>query len=120
MAYDNSLKILVIKYRDAGHTFSEVYEAFGVDAKRYHAWKKEFEETGTFRTHYPASHAGKIDPDTLRRLREEHPDWYYSQFAKVFGVSAQAIQKRFAKMKITRKKKLLPTAKSQGKSGRNT
>jgi transposase len=49
MAYDNNLKLLVIKYRDAGHTFSEVYEAFGVDAKRYHAWKKEFEETGTFR-----------------------------------------------------------------------
>jgi transposase len=48
MAYDNNLKLLVIKYRNAGHTFSEVYEAFGVDAKRYHAWKKEFEETGTF------------------------------------------------------------------------
>jgi transposase-like protein len=40
MAYDKKFRRCVIEYKDAGHTFAEVYEAFGVNPQRYYSWKK--------------------------------------------------------------------------------
>jgi hypothetical protein len=37
MAYDVVFRKRVTKYKDAGHTFKEVNEAFGVDSKRYYS-----------------------------------------------------------------------------------
>jgi transposase len=119
MAYDNKFKLLVIKYKDEGHTFAEMHEAFGVGSRRYYVWKKEFEETGTFEKHYPATHPGKIDPVKLLELVAAHPDWYLYEFAREFGVCEQAIQKRFVKLNITRKKKLLLMPKSPKGKGKN-
>jgi transposase len=117
MAYDSNFKLLVIKYKDAGHTFAEMYEAFGVGSRRYYVWKKEFEETGTFTRHYAPTHPGKIDPEKLLDLLAAHPDWYLYEFARELGVCEQAIQKRFKKLNITRKKKLLLIPKSPKRSG---
>jgi transposase len=39
MAYDKVFRKRVIKYKDAGHAFEKIYEAFGVDSKRYYRWK---------------------------------------------------------------------------------
>jgi predicted transcriptional regulator len=46
-----------------------------------------------------------IDPERLRALVKEHPDWYLREFSKALGVCPQAVQKRLVKMGITRKKK---------------
>jgi hypothetical protein len=40
MAYDVVFRRRVIEYKNAGHTFKEVNEAFGVDSKRYYSLKK--------------------------------------------------------------------------------
>ena len=113
MAYDERFRRRVLEYKASGHTFKEVYEAFGVDNKTYHKWKKQIEETGSFQYNYPKSHAGKIDEAKLSELLEAHPDWYLSEFAEKFDVWPQAIHKRFKKMGITRKKKHLLTRKNQ-------
>jgi transposase len=104
MAYSDDFRKRVIAYKDSGHTFKEVYEAFGVRAKNYYAWKKQINENGKFVRKYPTEHEGKINPQKLKELVKEHPDWYLDQYAKVFGVCHQAVQKRFAKMRISRKK----------------
>jgi transposase len=44
MAYDVVFRKRVIEYKDAGHTFKDVQEAFGVDSKRYYSWKKQLEQ----------------------------------------------------------------------------
>jgi len=102
MAYDDKFKRRVIQYKDNGHTFSEV--SFGIRSQRYYVWKKQLTENGAFTRNYPATHEGKIDPIKLKGLVDEHPDWYLSEFAEVFGVWPQPVQKRFAKMAVTRKK----------------
>ncbi|MDR0409418.1 MAG: transposase [Spirochaetaceae bacterium] len=71
---------MYIEYKDAGHTFKEVYEAFGVDSKRYYS-KNE-----------------------LLHLLEEHPDWYLRKFAEKFNVCMQSVHKMFRKLGVTRKK----------------
>jgi hypothetical protein len=51
------------------------------------------------------------------QLLDEHPDWYLEQFAAEFGACRQAVQKRFAALGVTRKKKLLPILESPKKKG---
>jgi transposase len=119
MAYDAKFRERVIRYKDSGHTFVQVYEAFGVDSRRYYEWKKQMMENGKFENHYPATHPGKIDPVKLMELVKEHPDWYLREFAEVFGVSSQAIHKRFVSMQVTCKKKPLPTQKNPRKHERS-
>jgi transposase len=60
MAYDKKFRLRVINYKDAGHTFKEVYEAFGVYSHRYYAWKKQLEETGSLEYHTAKEHKGKL------------------------------------------------------------
>jgi len=120
MAYDNIFKMRVIQYRDAGHTFKEVKEAFGVDNKRYHAWKKQLVEYGEFFTNYPETHTGKIDNARLMELMDAHPDWYLREYAEEFGVCFQAVQQKFVALGVKRKKKRLPTPRSLKRKEPNT
>jgi hypothetical protein len=81
MAYDVKFRKRVIKYKDAGHTFKEVNEAFGVDSKRYYSWKKQLEQTGSLEYRSPIERRGKINKSELLRLLEERPDWYFRNHA---------------------------------------
>jgi transposase len=120
MAYDEKFRQRVINYKDEGHTFAEVHQAFGVNSRSYYDWKAELEEKGKFENHYPKSHPGKIDLEKLRELAEKHPDWYLREFAAEFGVCLQAIDKRFKVLGITRKKKLSPVPKKAKENGKST
>ena len=104
MAYDEKYRLAVIKFKDSEHIFKETHEIFGVNPQCYYRWKKQAGENGSVKNNYPRTHKGKIDPVKLLELLDEHPDWYLEQFAGVFGVCRQAVQKRFAKLGVTRKK----------------
>jgi hypothetical protein len=39
----------VIEYKDAGHTFKDVQEAFGVDSKQCYSREKQLEQTGSLK-----------------------------------------------------------------------
>ena len=106
MAYDKIFRGRVIKYKDAGHTFQEVKEAFGVDSKRYYSWKKQLEETGSLEYKPLKERRRKINKSELLRLLEEHPDWYLREFAEKSNVCLQAVHKMFNKLGVTRKKNL--------------
>jgi transposase len=86
MAYDKIFRKRVIEYKDAGHTFKQVNEAFGVDSRRYYSWKKQMEETGSLEYRAPKERRGKIDKSELLLALEEHPDWYLREFAEKFNV----------------------------------
>ena len=117
MAYDEKFRRRVIQYKDSGHTFAEVYEAFGVRPQSYYEWKAELEEKGECGAHYPKSHKGKVDPKRLKDLAEKHPDWYLREFAAELGVCLQAIAQRFKALGITRKKRLLLIPKKAKRKG---
>jgi transposase len=120
MAYDEKFRLRVIQYKDSGHTFAQIYEAFGVRPRSYYVWKAEFEKKGKFENRYPKNRPGKTDSKKLRELAEKHPDWYLREFAAELGVCFQAIDKKFKALGITRKKKLLLIRKRAKKNGKST
>jgi transposase len=120
MAYDEKFRRRVINYKDSGHTFTEVHEAFGVNSRSYYDWKAELEKKGKFENRYPKSRPGKIDTEKLRELAKKHPDWPLREFAAEFGVCLQATAKRFKALGSTRKKKLSRIRKKAKKSGKST
>jgi transposase len=73
MAYDKKFRRRVIEYKDAGHTFAEVYEAFGVNPQRYYSRKKQLEETGSLEYKPAKERNGNIDKAKLRELADKHP-----------------------------------------------
>jgi transposase len=105
----------VIQYKDSGHTFAQVYEAFGVSPRSYYVWKAGFEEKGKTGTRYPKSRKGKIYPERLKETVENHHDRYLRGFAAEFGVCLQAIHKMFKKPGINRKKTFSYSEKSEEK-----
>jgi transposase len=115
MAYDERFRRRVIKYKEAGHTFKEMHEAFGVDAGRYYSSKKLLAETGSLKFHLPSERNRKINKEELRRLVDEHPDWYLKEFAEKLNVCFQAVQQMFKKLGITRKKTCTYSGKSEEK-----
>jgi transposase len=120
MAYDKKFRQRVIEYKDAGHTFKEVAEAFGVDSKRYYCWKNQLEETGSLEKKPLKERNGKINKTELVRLAEEHPDWYLREFAEKLNVCPQAVDKMLKKLGVTRKKKLLRIRKKAENSAKST
>jgi hypothetical protein len=103
MAYDKVFRKRVIEYKDAGHTFKEAEEAFGVDSKRYYSWKKQLEQTGSLESKRPKERRGKINKDELQRLLNERPDWYLREFAAELNVCLQAARKMSHKQSPTAK-----------------
>ena len=113
MAYDAVFRKRVIEYKDAGHTFAEVYEAFKVDSKSYYSWKKQLEETGYLESKSPKERDRKINKSELLRLLEEHPDRYLKEFAERFNVCPSAVYNMFEKLGVTRKKTFTCSEKSE-------
>jgi transposase len=120
MAYDAVFRKRVIEFKEEGHTFGEVYEAFKVDSKRYYSWKKQLEDTGSLESRPAKERGRKINKSELLSLLKEHSDWYLREFAEKFNVCPQAIYKMFVKLGVTRKKKRLPIPRNRKKSGKSS
>jgi transposase len=119
MAYEEEFRRQVIEYKDSGHTFAQVYEAFGIRPRSYYTWKTELKEKGKFENHYPKTRKGKTDTERLRELAGKHPDWYLREFAEELGVCHQAVHRMLKKLGIIRNKKLLPVRKKAKENGEN-
>ena len=119
MTYDKKFRKQAIAYKDSGHTFKELNEAFGIDSGRYYRWKKLLEKTGSLEDKKVCERKRKIDKDELKKALEEKPDMYLYELAKLFDCTAQAIFCALRKMKITYKKRHLLIPKSPQKNVRS-
>ena len=119
MAYDEKYRKSAMAYKEAGHTFKELKEVFGIEANTYYDWKTLLETTGTLKYTPPTSRKRKIDDGALKRAVEEKPDAYLRELAEIFGCSLQAIDKKLKKLRITLKKRRLPIPKNPRKSAGN-
>ena len=119
MAYDRVLRERAVFYREK-HSQKETCEAFGISASALKEWQKKYKETGSLENKPLERKWRKIDPEKLKADVQAHPDDFNNERAERFGCSGEAIRQALEKLKITRKKKLSPTAKNQKKSGRNT
>jgi len=111
MAYSTDYKKRALAYKDEGHTFKELYETFKIPAATYYNWKGQVEK-GVLGVKVQRTRNRKINPEELKRVVEEKPGAYLREIAEEFGCSITAVHKRLKKMKITYKKRRLPTRKS--------
>ncbi|GHV50491.1 hypothetical protein FACS1894216_02790 [Synergistales bacterium] len=120
MAYDKKFKKQAIAYKDTGHTFKELKEAFGICSDRYYRWKELLETTGSLEDKKVCERKRKINKDELRKALEEKPDMYLYELAERFDCTVQAIFYALRKMKITLKKRRSPIPKSLRKNERSS
>jgi hypothetical protein len=115
MAYEEKFRrrVRVREYKDSGHTFIRVYEAFSVRLRSYYTWKAELKK-GKFENRYPKTRKGKIDTERLGELAKKHPDWYLREFvedpASVFRQYIKCLRNQALPIK-----KLSPVQKKTGK-----
>jgi transposase-like protein len=117
MAYSIDYKKRAAEYKDAGHTFGELREAFKIPPITCYGWKEKF-QNGYFEQKSVRQRKRKIDREKLKQAVKEKPDAYLRELARQFGCTPQAVF-MLLKLKITVKKRPLPTVKNQKRNGMN-
>jgi len=112
-------KKAAVAYKDDGHTFDELKEAFKIPPETYYQWKEKF-DNGYYNIVFIRERKRKIDKDALRQAVAEKPDAYLYELAEKFNCCEAAVFRALKKLNITRKKSTLPTTKNQKKNVLNT
>jgi transposase-like protein len=116
MAYSIDYKRRAVAYKQEGHTFKQLREAFGIPSETYYDWKKKL-ESGYYEAKTKQERNRKIDKDLLRQAVAQQPDAYLSELAKQFDCTATAVFYALEKLNITRKKRSLPIRKNRKNNG---
>jgi transposase len=114
MAYDEKFRERAVVFKDNGHTFEQLKEAFGICCHSYYKWKKNKKTTGFFvpKTE-KVTRKRKINPEELKLAIKEKPDAYLRELAEKFNCSTSAVHKRLEQLKITYKKTFTYSEKSE-------
>jgi len=111
MAYSKDFIKRAVAYRQEGHTFEQLREAFNIPSATYYDWEEKL-NNGYFDIIVKRERHRKIDKETLIKAVAEKPDAFLKEFAEQFNCTPTAIFYAFEKLDITRKKRLLPTLKN--------
>jgi len=107
-----------VAYKDEGHTFRELKDAFNIPPETYYQWKEKL-ENGYDGAKVFRERSRKIDKEKLKKTIEEKPDMYLYELAQLFDCTPQAVFLMLEKLNITRKKNPSLIMKSQKKSAQN-
>ena len=116
--YSKDYRKQAVAYKDKGHSFNELKEAFGIPPETYYIWKERL-ENGYYDIKIVRERKRKIDKAELKRAIAEKPDAYLRELAEKFECSETAVFYALEKLKITRKKSLLPITKSPRRNVRS-
>jgi len=116
--YGIDYKERAVAYKDEGHTFKELAEAFKIPPETYYQWKKKL-KNGYYDVKTIGERKRKIDKDELKQAVAEKPDAYLHELAEKFNCTATAVFYALEKLDITRKKNALHITKSLKNNGRN-
>jgi transposase len=119
MAYSADYRKAAIAFKQAGHTFKELGEAFKITPRTYYQWIETLETSGGVKVEIKRTRRGKIDPDALKKAVEEKPDACLRELSKMFGCAPSSVCRRPASLGFTYKKRLSPTQKNPKRRGRN-
>jgi len=107
-----------VAYKDAGHSFKELKDAFNIPSESYYQWKDKLNNGYTGEKIF-RERKRKIDKEELKKAVEEKPDIYLYELAKMFDCTPQAVFYMLEKLNITRKKSPLPTMRNPKKNVQN-
>jgi hypothetical protein len=103
MAYSMDYKKRAAAYKQEGHTFKQLREAFGIPSEIYYQ-RKEKLGSGYYETPVKRERGRKIDKAVLRQAAADRPDAFLKEYAGQFGCTAAAVFRALEKLGITRKK----------------
>lgn len=118
MAYSIDYRKRAVAYKQEGHNFKELYEAFQIHPESYYRWKREL-ENGSDEPKPKQERSRKIDKEQLRQAVEEQPDAYLHELAEPFNCTPQAVFYALKTLEITLKKRPLHTPKNLKKNERS-
>jgi len=119
MAYSIDFIKRAVVYRQEGHTFAQLREAFDISSATYYDWEAKL-NNGHFDIIVKRERHRKIDKEALIKAVEEKPDAFLKEYAEQFNCTATAIYYALEKLNITRKKRLLPILKNPSRSVRSS
>jgi transposase len=109
----------VVAFKQAGHTFTELGEAFKITPRTYYQWIEILETSGGVKIEIKRTRRGKVAPDALKKAVEEKPDAYLRELSRMFDCAPSSVYRRLASLDFTYKKRPLPTRKNPKRRGRN-
>jgi transposase len=118
MAYSIDFIKRAVEYRQEGHTFAQLREAFDISSATFYDWEKKLDD-GYYDIKIIRERRRKIDKDELRQEIAEKPDVFLRELAEKFGCTESAVFYALKRMNITRKKRPLPILKSQKRNALN-
>jgi hypothetical protein len=107
-----------VEYRQEGHTFAQLREAFDIPSATFYDWEEKL-DSGYYNVKIIRERRRKTDKDELKRKKKKKPDIYLWELAEIFNCTESAVFYALKKMKITRKKRPLPILKSQRRNALN-
>jgi transposase len=108
MAYSADYRKAAIAFKQAGHTFKELGEAFKITHRTYYQRIEILETSGSARVEIKRTRRGKIDPDA-----------YLRELSKMFNCSPSSVYRRLASLGFTYKKRPSLTRKNPKRRERN-
>ena len=116
MAYSIDFIEKAVAYKDKGHTFKELQEAFEIPPITYYDWSEKLARGYFHKPKAKQIRKGKIDKEALKKAVTEKPDAYLWEIAEQFNCTAPAVFYAFENLGFTRKKRPLPITKNQRKN----
>jgi transposase len=113
MAYSIDFREAAIKFKESGHSFSELKEVFGIVPQTYYNWLKLKEITGVLEARRVEHRKRKIDLEKLELVVKEKPDAYLSEIAVFFNCTPQAVFSALKRGKITYKKNFVYSERNE-------
>ena len=108
-----------VAYKDEGHTFPELRNAFKIPPETYYQWKEKLKNGYTGEKVF-RERKRKIDKALLKQAVSEKPDAYLYELAQMFDCSEQAVFYALEKLNITRKKSASPITRNPKRNVQNT
>ena len=104
MAYSKDFIKRAVAYKQAGHSFEQLHETFGIRSATYYDWKKKVETGFDFGMKAKKERNRKIDKEALRQAVAKKPDALLIEYAEQFNCTPSAVFYALKTLKITRKK----------------
>jgi len=118
MSYSKDFIKRAVEYKQEGHTFAQLREAFGIPSATYYDWDEKL-LSGYYDTKTIRERKRKIDKDELKRDVAEKPDAFLRELAEKYGCTESAVFYALKRLDITRKKRPLPILKNPKRNARN-
>ena len=100
-----------VAYKEEGHTFDQLREAFGIPNVTYYDWERKL-KNGHYDVKRKRERNRKIDKEALKQAVADNPDAFLMEYAEQFNCTPTAVFYALENLGITRKKRLLPITKN--------